>query len=123
MPTQVGDYPEILSYKVTSPTPVMTIPDDPSNCDTDEVPTFRYAASSGLVGKGRLCEWKFRRWFFAAWGRERVLETGGLTGSTANVFTPNVYCPDPKQHHCDWYRVSDTPTDGWVGLGLGLGDA
>lgn len=37
----------------SSPTPVMTIP---SSCD-GPVPTFRYAASTGLVGKGRLCEY------------------------------------------------------------------
>eukprot|EP00752_Nemacystus_decipiens_P009556 g8536.t1 len=36
-----------------SPTPVMTIPTDPSECD-GTVPDFRYAASTGLVGKGRL---------------------------------------------------------------------
>ena len=80
MPTQVGDYPEILSYKVTSPTPVMTIPDDPSKCDTDEVPTFRYAASSGLVGKGRLCEWGSSAGVFWLLGDGReFLRLGGLT--------------------------------------------
>lgn len=46
----------IESYKVTPATEIMTIPDDPSGCETTEVPTFRYAASSGKVGKGRLCE-------------------------------------------------------------------
>ncbi|CAN0296302.1 unnamed protein product, partial [Ectocarpus sp. 8 AP-2014] len=37
-----------------SPTPVMTIP---TSCTSSQLPTFRYAASSGKVGKGRLCEW------------------------------------------------------------------
>lgn len=35
-----------------SPTPIMEIP---SSCE-GSVPTFRYAASTGLVGKGRLCK-------------------------------------------------------------------
>lgn len=55
-PTTPTEYDEIESYKITSPTPVMTIPDDPSGCDTTELPSFRYAASSGIVGNGRLCE-------------------------------------------------------------------
>lgn len=33
----------------------MTIP---TSC-TGSLPTFRYAATSGKVGKGRLCEWLF----------------------------------------------------------------
>ncbi|CAN0486291.1 unnamed protein product [Ectocarpus sp. 12 AP-2014] len=37
-----------------SPTPIMTIP---TSCTSSQLPTFRYAASSGKVGKGRLCEW------------------------------------------------------------------
>ncbi|CAN0056924.1 unnamed protein product [Pylaiella littoralis] len=38
------------SYLITSPTPIMTTSD---TC-TDGLPPFRYAASTGLVGKGRL---------------------------------------------------------------------
>ena len=52
------------SYKITPATPIMTIPDDPSGCETTELPSFRYAASSGKVGRGRLCEWQSRVWFF-----------------------------------------------------------
>ncbi|CAN0056993.1 unnamed protein product [Pylaiella littoralis] len=38
------------SYLITDPTPIMTTP---SEC-SDGLPTFRYAASTGIVGKGRL---------------------------------------------------------------------
>eukprot|EP00903_Cladosiphon_okamuranus_P006680 g6520.t1 len=47
-PTPVGD---VESYKITSPTPVMTIP---TSCTSSKRPQFRYAASTGKVGKGRL---------------------------------------------------------------------
>eukprot|EP00752_Nemacystus_decipiens_P009493 g8487.t1 len=43
--------PDVSLNPSLSPTPVMTIP---TSCDSDSVPTFRYAASSGKVGKGRL---------------------------------------------------------------------
>lgn len=56
-PTPVGDIP---SYLITSPTPVMTIPDDPSKC-SGGLPNFRYAASTGKVSKGRLCELLYYR--------------------------------------------------------------
>lgn len=45
--------PTPTSVESSSPTPVMTIP---TSCDSGNVPTFRYASTSGKVGKGRLCE-------------------------------------------------------------------
>eukprot|EP00903_Cladosiphon_okamuranus_P019666 g18077.t2 len=45
---------KIESYKVTGPTEIMTIPTDPSDCDADKIPSFRYSTSSGAVGKGRI---------------------------------------------------------------------
>eukprot|EP00752_Nemacystus_decipiens_P017643 g15814.t1 len=46
--------PPTPSFDDASPTPVMTIPTDPSDCESSVLPEFRYAASSGKVGKGRL---------------------------------------------------------------------
>ena len=45
--------PQVSQEATLSPVSLMTIP---TSCESGNVPTFRYAASSGKVGKGRLCE-------------------------------------------------------------------
>lgn len=53
-PTPTPPIGDVESYLITPPTPVMSIPTSCSS--SSKTPTFRYAASTGKVGKGRLCE-------------------------------------------------------------------
>lgn len=53
IPSGPTPVPEVPRTPTLSPTPVMEIPE---SCEPGNVPEFRYASTSGKVGKGRLCE-------------------------------------------------------------------